>query len=486
MLSSKALKSTSGFALLASAPALVSCAYGSASLEAGSLAENAKALVFNQKEVVKVNRTSSQLPKLILYTFLVVAGLYILGFLEKAVIASNADVELQTNEKLVEYKNKEEELRKAKNKLKFKLEELENILQEIKDNTEKKDNIETGVKGLDLEKYIKVIEDANKDEKFMKILKLRQELLEYWQLTYEWTSQNGFRTRYESFGQKWGNCFCIKKEPTFEQLKWLDGEFIAKEEDPLSYPEESLKYYLEGFQPKQYQLYPLIENFFFSSFKGKTIQQLSAEDFNKAQEELIRLKQSNINDYNRDKKFSREFDELSEQLKKFQKDFENFKKAQEKLKEIRKLKESFNENLFSDSVEEKIGKIVTAARKIEAESRIKCRGFDTDLFELVKIQKHCRYIFTEKDFSEIENFVKEVCCEKDIEDKKQSIEELQKAVEAKNLRIADIKKSIEQINKKLESKKDAKQRIEYLNKKQNEVMENLFQFTFPGKYTFFY
>jgi len=150
------------------------------------------------------------------------------------------------------------------------------------------------------------------------------------------------------------------------------------------------------------------------------------------------------------------------------------------------LKESFSENLFSDLVEEKIGKIVTAAGEIQAKSLIRFRGFDTDRFELVKIQKHRRYIFTEKDFSEIENFVKEVCCEKDIEDYEQRIEELQRAVEAKNSKIADIKKNIEQTSEKLESKKDAKQRIEYLNKKQNEVMENLFKFTFPGKYTFFY
>ena len=474
-------KLMSGSLLFASAPALVFCAYGSASLEAGSLTDNTKALVFNQKEEVGVSKTSSSLPKLILYTFLVMAGLYVLGIFDKLIADTNASVELQTNEKLVEYKKKEEKLHLAQNKLKFKLEELANILQEIKDNTEKKDNIEKGVKGLGLEKYIKVIEDANKDEKFMKILKLREEMEKFWELIGEWNNQIGFIQEYD---------FDVHKSH-FEGLKWAD-KVLMKEKNPLAHPEKMLKLSFDEIQKKHQMGYATTSEhknsvFKFHIFENKIFEQLSPEDFTEAQRELEAFRESNAEDYNKNREFKYRVDGCSDELKKFKKDFENFKKAKEKLEEIRILKEGCNEELFGDKVEERIKEIVEAVKSIKVKNlSVPLKFFVNEfVFGLDREHEYFRYVFKKSDFDEIYKFIGEVCHKEDIEKIENRIIELKKEKTRLSEDIETSQTTVKQLQEEIKLMTATKEKIESLAKKSNEIRDNLFKFTFPGKYTFF-
>lgn len=494
-------KLTSGSLLFASAPALASCTCGSANLDVGSLTDNTKALVFNQKEQVKVSKSSSSLPKLILYTFLVMAGLYVLGIFDKLAFCGRVDKELRTNNDLIWYEKKENELLCNKGFLDWQKSELDVIEKSTKEMIKEKEDLEKKVEDLKKDPVLKSLQGhvdiikKGKNRSFLQVLQLRERVEEFWNLIEKWHGQLGFKQKY--------NFDSLKSH--FEDLKWAD-EVLMQEENPLAYPEEMLKLSFEENKKKHQVRYVATSEcknsvFKFHIFENKTFEQLSPGDFTEAQRELEDFKKSNAEDYNKNRKFKQHVDDCSDKLKKFKKDFENFKKAKEKLNEIRVLenigrKKICCKEIFGDDVELRIKKIVEAVEKIKEKNyctvplKFKVEEFE---FGLEEGKEFFRYVFTLKDFRKIEDFISEVCNKMGIADKEERIEELERKLESENSykekikeSIANAKESIKKINKELESKKDTKERIEYLNKKQDEVLANFFKFTFPGKYTFFY
>lgn len=493
-------KLTSGSLLFASAPALAFCAYGSVSLEAGSLMDNTKALVFNQKEEVGVSKTSNSLPKLILYTFLVMAGLYVLGIFDKLAFYGRVDKELRTNNDLIWYEEKENELLCNEGFLDSQRSELDVIEKSTKEMIKEKEDLEKKVEDLKKDPVLKLLQGyvdvvkKGKNVSFLRVLQLREEVEEFWILIEEWRSQFGFRQKYDFYGPK----------SNFEGLKWA-VEVLLKKKNPLAYPEEMLKLSFEENKKKHQVRYVATSEcknsvFKFHIFENKTFEQLSPEDFTEAQRELEAFKESNAEDYNKDRKFKQHVDDCSDKLKKFKKDFENFKKAKEKLNGIRVLekisrKKICCKEIFGGDVELRIKEIVEAVEKIKEKNYCTVPlefSIEEFKFGLEEGKEFFRYVFTLKDFGKIEDFISGVCNKMGIADKEERIEELKRKLKSENSykekikeSIANAEESIKKINKELEPKKDTKERIEYLNKKQDEVLANLFKFTFPGKYTFF-
>ena len=449
MFSNKVLKITSGVALLASAPALVSLAQGDVISDfVGQISKSES--TFTPKEAAKVAENSSFLLKFIQYALLIIASLYILGFLEKGVVFLKDGLELRMNEGFIKYRKDEDELSRKKRTLESKKSELSRIKENKENMIKEKERLEKEVKNLkndpDLEllrPYINAVKNKE-NEKFVRLFELRKALQEFWLLVVRnFAEEEGFKKDWLDFEEVCGT-FSFNWELTRKNLKWLD-EFISKVEDPLSHVKGSLGCQLEEFQRLQYLFHTgtLQDNplkFYFNSFGGKSIQQLSGEDFDCAQKEIANIKETHINDYNFYEEFKRKCDEYPEKIDKFRKNVENFKKAQEKFKIIRELKKSCNGDLFSrevDTVEEEIKK------KLEADIKR-------------KNEEVCRV------YIEI--------CECGLREK--SLEE----------DVAYVK----QLEKKLNEMKYIHKEKERLEGRQREIESNIYKFTLPGKYTLFY
>ena len=449
MLSVEVLKSASGFALLASAPALISWAQDNVNADVIGQSVNRK-LHVSQKRAAKITENSSFLLKFIWYALLTVAGLYILGFLEKGIVLLKNGLELRMNEDFVKYREDEDELSNKKRTLNSKKLELGEIQGNKKNFIKEKEKLEKEVENLkndpDLEllrPYINAVKNIE-NEKLVKIFELRQALKDFYRLTLGWTDQNGFRMEYPSFEKIWRGPLSPKANNG--QLKWLD-EFIAKVGDPLSWPEKMLGTELKKFQGKQYLFYSGRSlTFYFNSFKDKNVQQLSEEDFNGAQKELTDIKETYINDYNSDEEFKRKCDEYSEGINKFKKNFENFKKAQKRLEEIKKLRESYRGDLFS---------YIYEVNTVEEEIKGKLKS-DIERKECL-LQKLKRKL-------------------SDNDSKEKSLEE----------DIANTEGFVKQLEKKLGEMKDIKEKIENMKKKEREIDDDGCKFTLPGSYTLFY
>ena len=494
MFRNKVVKLTSSTALLANIPGMALLAQDKANLGLHTVGKGSqiKELDLPQKEVANTGKGNSSLPKFIWYAFLTVAGLYFFGLFEKAVVYSAINVELETSKDLREYQDDLRKKEELEENLKTKESDIIFVQQGKAARQKKKRALEEEVEKLKndpkletLKKHIDFIKSAKKEKQFMKILKLREKVSEFWELIRAWTRQNGFKFNYKKIEDLRSN---------FEQLKWVD-ECLLKVKDPLSYPEEMLGIELEGLKGELSLFYsgkvekgPL--KFYFSSFKGKDIRQLSEEDFNGAQKEIDDVKKTHEDDYSSNQEFKRECDDYLKKINKFKRNFENFKKAQEKLKEIKKLKKSCSEDLFSDEVEEKIKEIVEAVEKIEAKGLAVPLKFDIVSFKfgLNKGKEFFRYVFKEKDFDEVEL----VCQKKDIVDKERFIEGLKEQIEKGGFKeeklrkeTVEIKKRIEQLDEKFRSKNTERKRFNHLKDKKKKIEYNLLKFTVPGKYIFF-